>query len=87
MVVVGGAEDEVRGEGEVVDPVGVGGEGVGEGAGAGGPDFDGLVVRGRVYASGAAPADAGDGAFVAAEHELDAFRDDIPNADCGIFGR
>lgn len=62
--VVGGAEDGVGGEGEVVDPVGVRGEGVHEGAGGGGPDFDAFVVRGGVDVAGAAPAHARDGAFV-----------------------
>lgn len=86
MVVVCGAEDEVGGEGEVVDPVGVGGEGVSEGAVGGVPHFDGLVVRGGVDEPRTAPAHARDGAFVPAEHRFDALGDDVPDADCGVFG-
>lgn len=63
--VVGGAEDRVGGEGEVVDPVGVRREGAHERAGGGGPDFDAFVVRRGVDVAGAAPAHARDGAFVA----------------------
>lgn len=84
--VVGGAEDGVGGEGEVVDPVGVRGEGVRQGTGGGGPDLDGFVVRGGIDVSGAAPADARNGAFVAGEDEVDAFGDDVPDSDGGVFG-
>ncbi len=86
VVVVGGAEDEVGREGEVVDPVRVRREGMQEGASGGGPDFDGFVVRGGVDVACAAPAYAGDGAFVAGEDELDAFGDGVPDSDGGVLG-
>lgn len=85
-VVVGGAENEFRGEGEVVDPVGVGGEGADEGSLGGVPEFDGFVVGGGVDCSRAAPADAGDGGFVAGEDEVDAFGDGVPDTDRGVLG-
>lgn len=86
VVVVGCAEDEVGGEGEVVDPVGVGGEGGDEGALCGVPEFDRFIVGGGVDCSGAAPADAGDGGFVAGEDKVDAFGDGVPDADGSVFG-
>lgn len=86
VVVVGGAQDELGGEGEVVDPVSVGGEGADEGAFGGVPEFDGFVVGGGVDCSGAAPADAGDGGLVAGEDEVDAFGDGVPDPDGCILG-
>lgn len=86
VVVVGGAEDEVGGEGEVVDPVGVRGEGGDQGAFGGVPQFYGFVVRGRVDGACAAPADAGDGGLVAGEDEVDALGNGVPDADGGVFG-
>lgn len=83
---VGGAEDEFGGEGEVVDPVGVCGEGADEGSLGGVPEFDGFVVGGGVDCARAAPADAGDGRFVAGEDEVDAFGDGVPDADRGVLG-
>ena len=86
VVVVGGAEDEVGAEGEVVHPVRVRGQVVGQGAGGGVPDFDGFVARGGVDKSCAAPANAGDGVFVAGQSEVDALGDRVPYSDCGVFG-
>ena len=86
VVVVGGAEDKVRAEREVIHPVRVRGQVVRQGAGGRVPDFDGLVARGGVDEAGAAPAHAGDGAFVASEGEVDARGGGVPYADGGVFG-
>lgn len=55
VIVVGGTEGEVGGECEVVDPMSVGGKGLGQGAIMRVPDFDSLVVGGCIYLSSAAP--------------------------------
>lgn len=86
VVVVGGAEDKVRAEGEVVHPVRVRGEVVCQGARGRVPDFDGLVPRRGVDEAGAAPAHAGDGPFVPGEGEVDACGSGVPDAYCGVFG-
>ena len=66
MVVVGGAEDEVGGEREVVDPVGVGREGAGERSRGGVPDLDCFVMGRCVYLACTTPSHARDCSRVAA---------------------
>ena len=51
-----------------------------------GPDLYRLVMRGGVDVACAAPADAGDGAFVPAKDCFDTFGDDIPDSQCRVFG-
>lgn len=70
VVVVGGSENEVRGEGEMVDPVGVRGEGADQSAFGRVPKFDGFVVGGGIDGASPTPADAGDGGFVARENQV-----------------
>lgn len=70
MVVVGGSENEVRGEGEMVDPVGVRGEGADQSAFGRVPKFDGFVVGGGIDGASPTPADAGDGGFVTGEDQV-----------------
>lgn len=86
VVVVGGAQDEVCAERQVVHPVRVRGEVVRQGAVGRVPDFDGFVARRGVDEAGAAPAHAGDGVFVAREGEVDARGSRVPYADRGVFG-
>lgn len=86
VVVVGGAEDEVGGECEVVHPVRVCREGLREGAVIGIPDFDRFVVRGAVDFAGAAPSHAGHGSLVSAQDELDSLGYGVPDAYRGVFG-
>lgn len=70
MVVVGTSENEVRGEGEMVDPVGVRGEGADQSAFSRVPKFDGFVVGGGIDGASTTPADAGDGRFVTGENQV-----------------
>ena len=79
---VGCLEDVVGGEGEVVDPVGVGGQGGGAFPSAGLPDLDCFVLGGGVELAETAPADAGYRAFVTSEDDFDASECDVPDADC-----
>ena len=44
-------------------------------------------MGGGVDSSGAAPADAGYGAFVAAKDDFYAFGDYVPYSDCAVFRR
>lgn len=86
VVVVGGAEDEVGGKREVVDPVGVRGESLDQGALFGAPDLDGLVLRCSVDVTCPAPAHARYAALVPAEHHVRALGDDVPDPDRGVLG-
>lgn len=86
VVVVGGAEDEVGRKREVVDPVGVRGEGLDQGSSFGAPDLNGLVLRCGVDVACPAPAHAGYTALVPAEHHVRALGDDVPNPDRGVLG-
>ena len=88
VVVVGGAQDEVRAEREVVHPVGVRAEVVRQGAVGRVPDLDRFVARGGVdeAGAGAAPAHAGDGSLVPGEGEVDARGSGVPDAHRGVFG-
>ena len=57
VIMVGCAKDEVGGEGKMVYPVSVGGQGADEGASGCVPYLDGFILRGGVDLSGTAPAD------------------------------
>lgn len=84
MVVVCGTKDEVGGECEVVDPMGMCSEIVCQGTIIGVPYFDGLVTGRGVDEACATPADAGYGVFMACESEFDALRGGVPYADCSV---
>lgn len=65
--------------------MGMRGERLGQGPVGGVPDFYCLVVRGCVNVSRSTPADAGYGAFVAAENQFYAFGGGVPDSDGGVF--
>ena len=60
MIVEGGSVDEIGRESEMIDPVGVGGEGLDQCPIFGGPYLDSFVLRGGVNSSYAPPSDTGD---------------------------
>ena len=86
MIMVSSAKDKIGRKRKVINPMCMCCECSNESTSGGIPDFHSLVLRGGEDLACAAPSDAGDGAFVAGEYELNSFGDGVPNADSGVFG-
>lgn len=87
VVMVCRPQSKVGGEGEMVDPVCVGGKGVQQLAGICHPNLDGLVVRGRVYVAGTTPANARDTGLVSGQGNIGSLVCAVPDAHGAVLGR